>query len=130
MVTRFAPCLGRYTADTLPDTRDGFIRTGSDLVRDGEMNVTMDQRVARAAHVFAAAVAVVLLDQGWQVRTGPGRPIALVRGSDTFEPFAAIHALAAGTLSAGEWRRQCGSLGIAGRPLAAATALASSATPA
>jgi len=121
VVTHFAPYLSRYTADTLPDTRDGFIAAGSALVREGEMNVTMDERVARAAQVFAVAVNLLLLDEGWEVSTGPGRPIALVRGSDIFEPFTAIQALAAGTLSVGEWRARCGALGITGRPLAGAT---------
>ena len=128
MVAHFAPYLSRYTTDALPTTRDAFIRAGSDLVREGETNVTMDQRVARAAQVFAVAVNVVLLDEGWQVSTGPGRPIVLVRGSDIFEPFTAIQALAAGTLSADAWRSQCASLGIAGRPLAGVAATASSTT--
>jgi Zn-dependent protease with chaperone function len=123
MVRHFAPFLSRYTADTLPDSRDAFIRAGSDLVREGEMNVTMDQRVARAAQVFAVAVNLLLLDEGWQVSTGPGRPIVLVHGSDTFEPFSAIQALAAGTFGAADWRVRCSALGIAGRPLAGAATL-------
>jgi Zn-dependent protease with chaperone function len=124
LVTHYAQYLSRYTADSLPLGRDAFIRAGSDLVRDGELDVTIDQRVGRAVQLFAVAVGVVLLDDGWRVNRRPGRPIVLERGSDTFEPFAAIQALAAEGVIADAWKGKCVCLGISGRPLAGAAAQA------
>jgi hypothetical protein len=127
-VQHYAPYLSRYTADGLPAGRDGFLRAGSDLVREGELNVTIDQRIARAAQLFGMAVGVTLLENGWEVHAWPGRPITLKRGSDACDPFAAIQALADGRITLDAWRADCHALGIAGRPLAgAAVAVASQA---
>src|SRR5262249_1910632 len=111
LVVLYAPWPSRDTAYAPPRGRDAVIRARSDLVRDGEMHVTIDQRIARAALLFAVAVAVVLLDEGWQINTRPGLPIALVRGKNALDPFTTLRALADGTAAADAWQAQCLSLG-------------------
>jgi hypothetical protein len=124
VVNHYARWLSRYTADALPGNKDGFIRAGSDLVRAGELNVSLDERVARAAQVFAIAVGAEVLDDGWQIHKRPGHSVTLERGSQRFDPFAAIQALAEGRTPIEAWRAECQAMGIAGRQLGRAAMVA------
>jgi hypothetical protein len=57
------------------------------------------------------------VDDGWRVHTRPGLPLTLERDARSFDPFAAIDALANGRLSHEGWLAECEGLGIAGRAL-------------
>jgi Zn-dependent protease with chaperone function len=112
--------LSRFSADGLPVGKHAFIRVGSDLVRSDELNVNSEARIARAVNLFAGALAILLIDDGWRASTSPGMPVVLVRGSQTVDPLAAVQALAdEGTTREG-WKAECNALGIAGRPLGSA----------
>jgi len=43
-------------------------------------------------YLCAVGIGVVLLDQGWRAHTRPRECCAVVRGSETFEPFGAVRA--------------------------------------
>ena len=72
--------LSRFTADAVVGGQHQFIRLGSELVGSGEQNVNSGDRIERAVIVLATGIGVVLLDQGWRVETGPGRPVVFTRG--------------------------------------------------
>jgi len=109
--------LSRFTADVVASGQHQFIRLGSELVGSGEQNVNSGERIERAVFVFATGIGVVLLDQGWRVETGPGRPVVFTRESATFDPFASVRALSEGLTTDDAWKAECHALGIAGQPL-------------
>ena len=113
-----AAWLSRYTPDTLPTSEEELIRAGSGLTRPGDELSTRD-RIGRAVHVFGVGVGLALLDRGWMLQTGVGRPILLTRGSEVIDPFDSVHRLATGQLSAAEWKAQCSAAGISGCVLGA-----------
>jgi Zn-dependent protease with chaperone function len=115
--------LSRFTADALPVGKHAFIRLGSELVGSDEQNVNSENRIARAVHLFAVGIGVLLLDDRWRASTGPGMPVVLIRGSQTFDPFAAVRALAEEVTTPDAWRAECHEFGIAGRPLGNAAAV-------
>jgi heat shock protein HtpX len=122
IVIRKATWLSRFTADSMPVGKDGFIRAGSDLVGVDEENPNRDERVARASQLLAAGLGVLLIDDGWTPHTRPGLPVTFARDSRNVDPFALVDALANGRLSSEAWQAECKALGIAGRPLARQTA--------
>ncbi len=109
--------LGRFTTHTLPAGKDGFITAGTDLPGTDQESLNGDERAARASQLLAVSVAVMLVDDGWRVHTRPGLPLTLERDARSFDPFAAIDALANGRLSHEGWLAECEALGIAGRAL-------------
>jgi len=117
LVHRHCAWLGRFTTHTLPSGKDGFITAGTDLVRADQESLNGDERAARAAQLLAVSIAAMLVDDGWRVHTRPGLPLNLERDARSFDPFAAIDALANGRLSHEGWLAECEALGIAGRAL-------------
>jgi hypothetical protein len=109
--------LGQFTADSLPFDQHSLIQVGSGLVGSDEENVSSGDRAARAVYLLAVGIGVALLDQGWHAHTRPGMPVRFVRGSETVEPFGAVHALTEGAIAPDAWKVQCHTLGIAGRLL-------------
>jgi hypothetical protein len=109
-----AAWLSRFTPDTLPTTEEELIRAGTGLARPGDGISTRD-RIGRAVHVFGVGVGLALIDRGWLLETGVGRPIVLTRGSAAIDPFDSGHRLATGQLV---WRsgrrsaRRRGSRGV------------------
>ena len=67
--------------------------------------------------ILGVGIGVLLLEDGWRVRTRPGTPMVLERDSRTFDPMAAVAALSDGTMTTDQWRAQCAAIGIAGRRL-------------
>jgi hypothetical protein len=115
----YAQLLSRFAADTIPVDRDGFIRVGSELMHSDqeEADISGEYHVGRASFVLGAAIGALLLDRGWHSDKLPGKPVVLVRGDATVEPFATVRAIADGTLAVESWKQQCVSLGIAGQQL-------------
>jgi hypothetical protein len=69
--------------------------------------------------VFGVGVARALLDRGWMLDTGVGRPVVMRNGSQVIDPFDCVHRLATGQLKVEEWKAQCAAAGIAGCVLGA-----------
>ena len=123
IVKSHAQRLGRFTSDALPVGRPAYIRLGSELVSADEQNVNADERISRAAYLLSVGVGVLLLDQGWQISTGPGMPVVLSRGSERYDPLMAVTALVEGRTAADAWRAHCHVIGIAGRSLGTGAAV-------
>jgi heat shock protein HtpX len=115
-----AAWVGSRTADDLPSGRQAYARLGAALVERGEVDVTADERGARAEHVLTAALGAALLNEGWALETGPGQPLELVKGSERLDPGAAVARLAAEEGAIAAWRETCDRLGIVGLRLAPA----------
>jgi hypothetical protein len=69
----------------------------------------------RGAHVLGLRLALPLIDQGWQLNSGLGKPIALTHGARCIDPFKTVFGLATGDLNAAEWNAQPSVAGISGR---------------
>ena len=117
-----AAWLSCLTPDTLPTSEEELIRAGIGLTSPGDGISTRD-RIGRAVHVFGVGVALALLDRGWVVETGVGRPIVMRNGSQVIDPFESVHRLATGQLKVEEWKAQCSAAGIAGCVLGAQPAV-------
>lgn len=126
--------LGTLTADQVPADRRWFLKKGNELAAMHErQDVAPEGQIDYSCYVVTCAVGTALLNAGWTLETGPGRPILFRRGEECFDPRQAINKLAEGLVSAeSEWRQRCESLGIAGAPLAppAPSAPALASTPA
>jgi heat shock protein HtpX len=82
-----------------------------------------------AARSIGAALAVRLHQQGWALRTAPGRPVEFQRGTFSLNVFSILPELKSGELTAENWLRLCSESGISDLDLGAPTpALASSTT--
>lgn len=121
--------LAPWSPATLPSGREAFAALGSQLRNWGELGVDVDWRAPYAVHVVGAALAVTADAEGFELHGSPGAEVRLTRHGDSFEPFAIAQALLEGTLSAEDWRRQCGRLGLASVPWPAVTPLPASSKP-
>ena len=81
-------------------------------MQGGEMNARK-----QVAQMLAAAVALRLARDGWDIAAPPGAPVAMTRGTARFEPFTQALALASDGSGTGEWLRQCGDAGVGDLPL-------------
>ena len=121
-----AEWLARFRTDDLPVGSANYVRLGGEL----NPSAATDDKRDRAVSLIGAGMAVALLDAGWTVSAELGQPLFLLRpaapgASETegVNPFGAVHALCAGTLTPDAWRARCHELGIAGLPLGAAFAV-------
>jgi len=124
-ITEYAPLLQGITADSVPDFIPKLPEIGSRMRDPKGMLLAPQQRTHRAAHLLASALALALLDQGWQLEARPGL-FYLHRDTEKINVFALMDDLLAGKLSREAWAARCAQFGIAGSPLAApASALSS-----
>ena len=107
MAQEYAKWLGVRAVIDLPWGRKAFMQLGAGLVDPREVDVTDDDRVARAMHVFTAGLGSALLRAGWVLETGPGQPLELVNGAERLNPGEVILAPGGG---AGNGRRLAGDL--------------------
>lgn len=63
--------------------------------------------------LVGAALAVLLASRGWSIEGLPGDPVTATRDGTIIEPFTVVPRLAAGELSAEEWRTVCRDADIA-----------------
>jgi hypothetical protein len=95
----------------IPDQIPKLPEIGSRIPDPRGMLLTRELRTQRAGKVFAAALALALIENSWELTVQPGI-FKLRHGTDELNPFAAVAALMAGKLSRDDWIRQCKALGI------------------
>ena len=105
-----APVLSRLTFETCPVGRQAFIALAGLLNAKG----LSEERLGSAIAILAGAVAVRLMDEGWQPETLPGETPAFLKDSRRFEPFAVIADLVEGTVTPEEWTRRCRNINLSG----------------
>jgi heat shock protein HtpX len=122
-VAEYSSLLTGVTAQSLSDQVQEFSRIGDNMRNPAGLVLDAKQRTRRASQLFAAGLALALLDRGWKLVTEPG--IFYLRGEKVnLNPFLEVERLAAGKLSADEWLARCRLLGIAEVPLVSTPALA------
>jgi heat shock protein HtpX len=123
-VTNYAAVLTGVSAESIPDQIPKFPEIGSRMPDPKGILLTPDQRIHRAGWLFAAALALALIQNHWELSVQPGI-LKLQRGTDQWNPFGAMAELTAGKLSREDWVRQCKTFGISELLLSAVACSAS-----
>ena len=104
------------TAESLPEVIPKLPDIGRQIRDPQGMLLTPQQRTERAGKLVATALALTLLDKGWQLETQPGQ-FYFYRDSERINVFGLVDDLIAGKLSGDSWAGRCDELGIRGAPL-------------
>ena len=88
-----------------------------------------EARESLAVAVLGAALALALLQRGWQLGMPPGGAVTLRHGAVEIEAFNVIQRLAGNKITASEWLSQCAMGGITDIDLATVVTEAPPATP-
>jgi heat shock protein HtpX len=108
----YSSFLTGVTAESLPNQIPNLQRIGDGMRNPAGMLLDPQQRARRAGHLFAAGLALALIDRGWTLVTEPG--LHVMRGpKGDLNPFLEIERLAARKLTAGQWQARCRQLDIA-----------------
>jgi len=110
-VSEYSQPLRGVTAESLPNEVPKFRDIGSRIRDPKGMLLSPPQRTARAGGLFAAALALAQIRNGWQLETQPG-VFHIRRGTAEFNPFDAVNQLMAGKLTPEAWVARCDELGI------------------
>lgn len=87
------------------------------------MLLAPDQRTERGVYLVSVAVALLLLERGWNVEAKPGE-FYIYRGEERVVVHESIRALWKSELSAEEWNSRCENWGIRGMKLVSAGTMA------
>jgi heat shock protein HtpX len=115
-VTEYASLLQGITSESIPDVIAKLPEIGMQIRDPQGMLLTPQQRTVRAGRLLASALALAMLDKGWQLETQPGQ-FFFYRGIEKVNVFALLDELIAGRLSSEAWVARCKELGINGAPL-------------
>jgi heat shock protein HtpX len=104
------------TAEALPEVIPKLPDIGRQIRDPKGTLLTPQQRAERAGRLVVSAVALTLLDKGWQLETQPGQ-FHFCRDGKKINALDLVDELIAGKLSADAWAGRCDELGIRGAPL-------------
>jgi heat shock protein HtpX len=110
--------LGPMTPAMAPTDGAGLEALGLGLLGPRARRATREILAGHAATVIAAAVACMLVRQGWSIEAMPGEPVKLRRGDTELRPFSIMLGLARGKTQPDEWRALHIAGGISELPLA------------
>jgi len=110
-VAEYSEHLRGVTPESLPDSVPKLREIGSRIRDPKGMLLSPDQRTARAAGLFAAALALAMIRSGWELQVGPGM-VRISSGNHEFNPFLAVNQLMTNTLSREAWTLRCQELGL------------------
>jgi heat shock protein HtpX len=110
-VTEYSEPLKGVTAEAIPDHVAKFREVGSRIRDPKGMLLDPQQRTARAGGLFAAALALAMIRNGWELQVQPAI-FHIRRGDQEFNPFDAVNQLRAGKLTRDAWIARCRELGI------------------
>ena len=105
-VSEYSGPLMGVTAESVPDQVPKLREIGSRIRDPKGMLLSHDQRTARAAGLFAAALALAMIRNGWEIQVGPGM-FRMFRGNQEFNPFLTINQLMTNKLSPEAWAARC-----------------------
>ena len=110
-VSEYSEPLRGVTPESLSDQVPKLREIGSRIRDPKGMLLSPDQRTARAAGLFAAALALAMIRSGWELQVEPG-VFRMSRGDREFNPFLAVNQLMAKKLSREAWTVRCQDLGL------------------
>jgi Zn-dependent protease with chaperone function len=111
LVSEYSEPLSGVTAESLPDEVPKLREVRSRIRDPKGMLLSPDQRTARAAGLFAAALALAMIRSGWELQVEPGL-FRMSCGDREFNPFLAVNQLIAKKLSREAWTVRCKDLGL------------------
>jgi heat shock protein HtpX len=115
-VSEYSEPLRGVTAESVPDQVPKLREIGSRIRDPKGMLLSPEQRTARAGRLFAGALALAMIRNGWELQVGPGL-FRMTRGNQEFNPFLALDQLMTKKLSREGWTARCQELGISGLAL-------------
>jgi hypothetical protein len=104
--------LRQLSMDRLPTSVVETLPFARYLKDPKEGYVAGDAIAGRFVNVVGAAFCVLLADQGWTIRTGPGQTVCFVRGEGHVEPLARISGIVFGKESRAEWLETLRNTGV------------------
>lgn len=110
-VSEYAQPLNGVTVESVPDQLPKLREIGSRIRDPKGMLLSPEQRTSRAGLLFAAAIALRMIQTGWDLQVQPGI-FHIRRGDREFNPFDAINQLMTKKLSSDAWIARCRELGI------------------
>lgn len=110
-VSEYSEPLRGVTAESLPDQIPRLREIGSRIRDPKGMLLSPDQRTARAAGLFAAALALAMTRSGWELQVGPGI-FRMSSGNHELNPFLIVNQLMSKKLSPETWTARCQELGL------------------
>jgi Zn-dependent protease with chaperone function len=119
MISTYGSLLQGITVSGVPDIVANLRKIMPDPPR---MLLDPQQRTQRASELLCSAVALALLERGWQLEAKPG-VLRFRRGDESADPFTMIYELMDGSMSAQVWIASCTKLGISDSLLAPAATL-------
>jgi hypothetical protein len=115
-VGNYGAFLQGVTAESLPKLIPKLPDIGRQIRDPQGMLLTPAQRTQRAGRLVASALALTLLEKGWQLESQPGQ-FYFYRDSEKMNIFGLVDDLIAGKLSGDAWAGRCDELGIRGATL-------------
>jgi len=112
-VSAYASLLQGITAESVPDFIQRLPEIGSQMRDPKGMLLAPQQRTERAANLVAAALALALLEKGWQLECKPG-VFFFYRGTQQINIFAMMNELVAREINRDAWITNCVQLDISG----------------
>jgi heat shock protein HtpX len=115
-VADYGAFLQGVTAESLPKLIPKLPDIGRQIRDPQGMLLTPEQRTQRAGRLVASALALTLLEKGWQLESQPGQ-FYFYRDIEKMNIFGLVDDLIAGKLSGDAWAERCDELGIRGSTL-------------
>lgn len=112
-----ASLLKDLTPEGIPEIARKLPEMGSRIADPKGMLLTPDQRTARAAELIGTALALALVNAGWELRMAPGERYFQL-GNERFSVNEFLQNLLAKKISIEEWTERCRALNILGVALA------------
>jgi len=118
MVGEYAEALRNRTASEVPVLLSTFESLRELIRRRAKVPLTAEAIRKAVQVLLSSALALALVRNDWLVQTAPGERIVLRRGEQSLDIGELFSKLAAGSVSAEEWREWCVNAGIGGTALA------------
>lgn len=115
-VNQFAPLITGLTVETLPEVLKKLPQFASQMRDPPGRLFSREQRIQRASNLLWMALALALVNDGWEVQAEPGQ-FCLKRNDQRLNPIESFGELLSGAKDDKAWREWTESLGISGRPL-------------
>jgi len=116
-VTRNARLLGDLTPEGIPDVISKLPEIGLQIPDPKGMLLTPQQRTARAAELIGTALALAVVNAGWELHISPGERYYQL-GTERFSVRDFLGKLLSQRISREEWAEKCRTLKIEGMKLA------------
>lgn len=110
-VDEYSDAVKNVTAESIPDHVTALREIGSRIRDPKGMLLSPEQRTGRAAGLFAAALSLSMIRNGWQLNVQPG-VFKLTKAGRELNPFQAIEQMRTNKLSREAWIAQCQEFGV------------------